>query len=115
MSAPKNIRIDVARGASKQLNFVLEDKIDLSAAVIKFTVKRMATDPDTEIVITKNIDTGLSDSLPNGQFVIVLDPADTANLSPRTYVYDLNIQIGNKIYTPLVGDFSVYATVRRQF
>lgn len=109
MARPRNIPIDLAEGTSKIIRFFMDDAPDLSSAEIVMTVKRHAVDEDAVIVKTPDLD--LSTKLDSGEFVISVLPADTIDLEPRTYVYEVKITIEDDIYIPLIGDFNVFNSI----
>lgn len=110
MTRARNIGIDLAQGTTKRVNFIFEDLPDLSAAIITLTVKRHFT--DQKIVISKQPDINLSPELENGKFTIKFDPVDTEQLTPRSYVYELEIVFPNgDVVKPILGDFKLYPTL----
>jgi hypothetical protein len=50
---------------------------------VRFAAKKHYTDPDTEVLIVKNI--------PTDSLVLQLDPADTKDLPFGEYVYDIQL------------------------
>lgn len=111
MPKPRNIPIDTVRGASKTVQFVFDDKPNLTGAQIVMTVKRHATDFDA--VLVKQPDITLSTNLANGECWFSIIPAETCDLDPRTYVYELRItMLDGTVYVPLVGDFYIFSSVK---
>lgn len=63
----------------------------LIGAVIRFTAKTSEYSADTtdaDASIAKNITTGTA----QGEYEVVLDPADTASLTPGKYFYDIKVE-----------------------
>lgn len=63
----------------------------LVGATIRFTAKDEEYDTDTDDTnaeIKKNVEDGDAD----GNYEIVLEPADTHNLTPGTYFYDIKVE-----------------------
>lgn len=83
------------------------EPVDLTNAKIYFTAKSRISDPDSAAIITKrNAAAGGSDEqlavidAPRGLLEVYLRPADTANASAGSYVYDIQIVLANgKTYT----------------
>lgn len=70
----------------------------LVGATVRFTVKDVEYDSnwtDTDALISKNVTTGNA----AGEATITIDPADTAELAPDKYYYDIKVQeAGGNIY-----------------
>lgn len=70
----------------------------LVGATVRFTMKDEEWDTDTDDTvaeITKNITDGNAD----GEATITIDPADTADLTPQKYFYDIKVEeAGGQIY-----------------
>jgi hypothetical protein len=63
----------------------------LVGATIRFTAKTTEYDTDTTdstALVSKNITTGTA----LGAYTITLDPADTANIEPGNYFYDIKVE-----------------------
>lgn len=106
MARARNIPIDLHAGTSKDVKIVFDDAPDLTAAQITFKVKETIT--DTEVVLTKTPNLTKSTALVDGEFTLSFTPTETADLTPRTYVYEIQVQIGDDIYIPLLGDFNLF-------
>lgn len=105
---------DIARGATKTFVVALEDQNDVSAArLIRFTLKQSFADPDSEIVLSKDADRTESD-LKNGRIAFKLGAADTANLEPMTYWFDVWVHLTNEErYQVAIGNLVVRRSVWR--
>lgn len=42
-----------------------------------------------------------------GKYLVRIPPAYTANLAPGDYVYDLEVQLDNDVFTPLIGRLQI--------
>jgi len=86
--------------------------VDISGYSIIFTLKKNWQIPDSESSLQKTI-TSHTDPV-NGKSVLELLPADTVNLEPYDYDYDLQILTDeNKVYTVLRGKFKLEYDVTR--
>jgi len=108
MSRARNIPIPMGVGVSKDVTITFDDEPDLTTAYIRLRVKKHFS--DTECVLLKFPDLVKSTDLATGTVVFNFDPADTIDLTARTYVYEVNIQIDDEVYVPLLGDFPLYGT-----
>lgn len=68
---------------------------NLSGAIVEYQVKPNVGDPDTELLIGKVSPIGITildqtvGGDTEGQLKITLDPADTRNIAPGVYYYDV--------------------------
>jgi len=84
--------------------------VDITGYTVLFTVKNKINDTDVEALISKNI---ISHTDPtNGKTSIPVLRADTLNLKPKMYEYDIQLDtlIGDRI-TVLRGQFEVKQSV----
>jgi hypothetical protein len=102
------IRDDRTLEVSVNANTSPQTPQDLTGAKVWMTVKDRTSDLDSSAHIMKrNAAAGGSDSeikiltpATNGQLEIYLVPADTENMNPGTYVYDVQVKLANdKVYT----------------
>lgn len=68
------------------------------------TVKKKSK--DEEIIFAKTLDDGITLEKDN-MFRIRVAPEDTEQLKSGTYAYDVEITIGDDVYTPLMGSFTL--------
>ena len=108
MARARNIPIPMGAGVSKDVTIIFDDEPDLTNAYIRMRIKRHFS--DSECVLIKYPDLDKSVNLATGEVIFNFDPEDTAELSPRTYVYEVSIQIDEEVYVPLLGDFPLYGT-----
>jgi hypothetical protein len=117
-------RLSLIRGDSqtytltfKQNNNVL---YDISAWTIYFTLKENPNLPDSAASLQKilvagtNGTTGFGTSGTSGIATIQLFPADTVNLTPETYDFDIQVRTAAaEVYTVLKGKFDLEYDVSR--
>lgn len=66
----------------------------LVGATVRFTMKTTEYDTDTddsEALVVKNVTTGTS----QGSYTILLNPSDTATLTPGKYFYDIKVDVNS--------------------
>lgn len=76
---------------------------DLTAAYFTVKTDYNATEPS----IQKTLEDGITSLSVLGSYAVRVAPEDTASLNTGTYVYDLQITIGDDVYTPLIGSFII--------
>lgn len=90
--------------------------VDLSGADLTFMVKRYPSDPDADALITKVTPTEVAITLPatGGLAVVTLDAADTDDLAPGNYSWELQVvDAANKVRTVAGGRFKIVADLIR--
>lgn len=90
---PEN-SITITRGTSRTIElavFDINDKVvDLTGAKIVMTVKLVATDANPLFMKSSEFSTQAEVVLPRqGKARIYISPADTQNLAPKQYVFDI--------------------------
>lgn len=110
ITTEKNIII--TRGDSKGFNFRVKNMqgqtTELDGAY--FSVKESLD--DTNYIFQKTLDNGIT-LLNSGDYYVKIEPEDTEDLELRKYYYDLQIVIGDDVYTPRKGRFDVKWDVTR--
>lgn len=71
---------------------------------IFFTIRKVATDSD--YVVQKSIGDGITPGL-DGYYRIRVAPEDTYAIAAGRYVYDLQINVGIDVYTPVIGKIRI--------
>jgi len=84
----KKTSIILTRGDTLKAEISITDKdgnpyIPVPGDTIRFAMKKHYNDPDTEVLIVKDI--------PINTMILQLDPADTKDLDFGNYVYDIQI------------------------
>jgi hypothetical protein len=101
------MNIDMIRGDTVNIQFEVESDtvLDLSSNdfQITFSLKQAAT--DTEYVFQKH-KTAVT-QISENNFVLRIAPDDTEELIPGYYFYDLQLGIGDDIYTIALGMFQI--------
>lgn len=88
--------------------------IEVTGAVLDsayFTVKESYTDETN--VFQKTLGNGIT-LVEERKYAVRIAPADTEDIEVRKYVYDLQIGVGDDIYTVLRGVLDVLADVTRE-
>ena len=65
---------------------------------------------DAEMLLTKSLGNGIT-KIQTGKYRVDFTPAETGQLEPNQYVYDLRFTIGSTVYTPLSGYINIEETV----
>lgn len=105
--------IKMTRGDSRGFNFIVKDKSgtvqELDAAY--FSVKE---NPDDEnYVFQKTLTDGIT-QLSDGGYYVKIEPDDTKDLAKQKYYYDLELNIGDDVYTPRKGYLEIKWDVTRE-
>lgn len=108
--------ITIYIGDDKDLNLSVKDSdgnaVDITNYDIFFTVKKDIGDSDNDAVI--KVDQTVS-SGSDGTVTITIPKSQTTDLTPMTYVYDIQWKdTSDKIKTLLVGDFNVEQQVTQR-
>lgn len=109
VTTEKNLKI--TRGDSFGFNFEiknLEDTLDSAY----FSCKE--NPDDNSYIFQKSLGSGIT-LLSDGSYYVKIEPSDTeALVVTKNYYYDLQIQIGNDIYTPLKGKLEIKWDITRE-
>lgn len=115
IQAIQDTNIGMIRGDTLALGVELLDDSgqaltdDLTAAY--FSCK---SDPEnTAYSFQKTLSNGIS-KVETGKYQIRVAPEDTENLEPGTYYYDFEFQIGDDVYTPLIGKLVIDIDITRE-
>ena len=100
--------IDLVRGDTLAFDVKVSELGGGSVASMFFSVKKKAT--DTQYVFQESIGHGIT-LLSGGTYKVRVAPGDTAPLPPGKYAYDLQIGIGQDIYTMLMGTLTLIQDV----
>ena len=65
---------------------------------------------DSEMLVTKSLGNGIT-KIETGKYRVDFTPSETQALSPKLYVYDLRMALGDTVYTPLYGYLNIQETV----
>lgn len=102
-----DMNIDMIRGDTVNIQFEIESDtvLDLSSDDfdVTFSLKQAATDTTYVFQKHKSAVTEISEN----NFVLRIAPDDTAELIPGYYFYDLQLGIGDDIYTIALGMFQI--------
>ena len=66
---------------------------------------------DAQMLITKSLSNGGITKIQTGKYRVDFTPAETGQLEPDQYVYDLRFTLGNTVFTPLSGYINIEETV----
>lgn len=73
---------------------------------------------DAEYKFQKSLESGISkisETTTSKSYKIVVDPEDTEELEEGNYYYDLQIEVDNEVFTPLLGVLKIVADVTRTY
>lgn len=97
------MNIDLIRGDTLNIQFELESdtviSLESDSFDVAFSVKQAATDGNYTFQKGKSAVTEIGENT----FIMRIAPADTENLIPGWYYYDLQLAIGSDIYTIAIG------------
>lgn len=94
----ENQNITMTRGDTLSFGLLIEGtQDDLDTAY--FTCKK---NYDDSPIFTKSLNNGITKQ-DVGEYAVRLDPQDTNNVEIGKYIYDLQISIGNDVFTILKG------------
>lgn len=112
--------IEIFKGNDKQWLATAKNSAgvaqDITGAAITFSVKK-TLDSNKVLFTRKNTAAGGSSAeiddtdLANGQFTVIFVPANTQNLEPGEYEYDVNIVVSGKEYTGAQDQLEIKDTV----
>ena len=95
---------------TQALTFMKDDvAIDITGGSIFFTLKANVNDADNAAVIKHTVTTHTNAIA--GESQIVLTAAQTQELAPGTYAYDIRYKNEETVMTVVVGTFTVQETV----
>lgn len=107
------MNIDMIRGDTLNIQFEIESNtvLDLTSDdfEITFSLKRSATDNAYVFQKDKTAVTSPADNV----FVLRVAPEDTVNLIPGYYYYDIQLNIGEDIFTIAIGKFHIAIDITR--
>lgn len=107
------MNLDIIRGDTVNIQFEIDSDtmFDLSNENfnITFSLKKAAT--DTAYVFQKD-KTAVTSSA-NNVFILRIAPEDTTNLVAGFYFYDIQLSIGDDIYTIALGKFNINIDITR--
>lgn len=109
------------RGDTKVFTLSFKDgagrAVDVSGHELWFTMKRQINDPDAAAVLQKRIVFPGDETSRAGEGVLVLDSAETGDIEPGTYFYDLQKVIPGAppvVATLLSGKIAVLPDITRR-
>lgn len=108
--------IIMSRGNDRTFNVTVKDSssvaIDITGYTIFFMVKENTNQADSLAKITK---TAVLTDPTNGIATITIDAADTQDLIPKNYQYDIKIKdAGGLLVSSLVEEFKLLAIVKQE-
>jgi hypothetical protein len=101
--------IELTRGTSFGFNFEIEN-LEEELTACYFSCK--VVPEDESYVFQKSLGDGIK-KLDDGGYYIKIDPEDTKDIDLIKYYYDLQIVIGEDVYTPLKGRLDIRWNVTR--
>ena len=108
----KQYNFDMIRGDTFEFDVIVSDIGTASVTSIYMSCKQKKTDED--YAFQKSLEDGISDE-GDGRFHVRIAPADTADLKPGMYFYDIQIGIDDvDIYTVLTGTLGMSMDVTEE-
>ena len=111
--------LSMVRGDSAEFSVHLTEgdgsDLDLTGLDITFTVKEHRFLDDADALLVKTVGDGITIvSASEGTLTIAIDPADTSELEHLpTYRWDVQVQSGGDVRTPLTGRLIISPDVTR--
>jgi len=105
-----NYELSMVRGDTFSFDVNFSEFEDKTIDGLFFTVKRKEF--DKKFIIQKSLEDGITTEAEYSYRVRVA-PDDTRTVIPGSYVYDLQVCIGDDVYTILKGNFSIQPDVTR--
>lgn len=107
--------IEMIRGDTLQLGVELYDDdgnlIDDAITAAYFSCK---SDPQSDsYVFQKQLNAGITEAS-TGKYRVRVAPEDTYSVEPGTYYFDMQIEIGSDVYTPLIGKLVINYDITRE-
>lgn len=107
------MNIDVIRGDTINIQFEIDSDTVLNlndeGFTVTFSLKKAATDTAYIFQKDKTAVTSPADNV----FILRIAPEDTTNLIPGFYFYDIQLGLGDDIYTIALGKFSLNIDITR--
>lgn len=103
----------IIRGSTLSFNFVSDEPITKAY----FSAKKTTDKNDTDYVFQKTMDNGISfvEQTEEGYvYVVRVAPEDTNDLDKGSYYYDLQLDIIDDSFTPLIGKLKIENDVTRE-
>lgn len=93
---------NITRGDSWGINFEITDSEGTQTALdaVYFSVKE--NPDDNQYIFQKSLGHGIT-ALTGGGYYVKINPTDTQYLEQKKYYYDLEVTIGDDVYTFLKG------------
>ena len=105
--------ISMIRGDTFSFNFVINEEV-VNAF---FTAKKTTRKDDTNYIFKKSLGDGITlVDQDQGEYTycVRVAPEDTFNVNEDTYYYDLQINVTDDVYTPLIGRLKITYDVTRE-
>lgn len=107
------MNLDIIRGDTVNIQFEIDSDtvLDLSSENfnVTFSLKKAATDTAYVFQKDKTAVTSPADNV----FILRIAPEDTTNLIAGFYFYDIQLSIGDDIYTIALGKFNINIDITR--
>ena len=106
---PTNYDIEVVRGDDRKFTVVYKDRGNITGATIKYTVKDRVGGTQQ---FQRTVGTGITiTDGPNGVFDVELVPANTSGMTAGEFVHDIEVTLGGKVDTVILGLFILVGDV----
>lgn len=106
---PEIVNLEMARGDTFSFDLNLPDIAEESVTSIFFSAKKNKN-TDSEYLFSKSLGDGI-ELIDEKTFRVRVAPRDTADAIPGKYDYDLQLGIGEDIFTPMAGKLKIIGDV----
>lgn len=117
---PTRENMEIVRGDSKNFNITLkkfingtESAINLTGTSVKFSIKKFFESSTVNLVLssTNPNEIDITDAV-NGKIQIKFLPANTKDLLPQTYIFDVEVTtVDADKFTTNIGEFTIKADI----
>ena len=101
--------MSMVRGDSLIFDLTLHDVETEDITAIVFSCKKNGT--DGTYIFQKTLEDGITETTEEGTYQVRVAPEDTAGVDAGRYVYDLEITLGDNVYTISFGDLDILQDV----
>ena len=105
--------ISIIRGDTFAFNFIINDVLGGAYLSAKTTTDKT----DTKYVFQKTLNDGIEligQEAGQYTYAVRIAPEDTNNLDTGKYYYDLQLEINDDVYTPLMGKINITYDITRE-
>jgi len=105
----KTVTLKMVRGDSQKIGVKVRNLHEAPTAIV-FSLKKSVSHND--YIFQKTLDNGIAEE-GEGRYIIKINPADTEQLAPASYQFDLEMTFGEDVITLVIGTLEIIADVTR--